>query len=108
MLNPATDPLLADTLRVLRKLNRVQFDELLPGDENGVKVAAENPVGRHVNEKSPERIAKEAKAAKEKGKNVVVRGGNPENAPTGGSPAAGVGVGGEPGGVSGKKKNSGI
>jgi hypothetical protein len=111
------DPLLSETLRVLRKLGKVKFDELLPGDHEIMKnapkgkdpvehlaekvLAKPNPVGRKVNLKSDERKAKEAKAAKEKKKNV--RGTNSKNAPKGGSDPKSSDLSGESGGVSGKK-----
>ena len=117
MLDPK-DPLLAETLRVLRKIRKITFDDLLPGDNEILVSAPEgvdpvdylaskvihqgSPVGKHVNEKSAERIAKEAKASKEKGKNVHI-GGNTGNAPSGGGPAPGSDSGKKPRGVPDKE-----
>ena len=115
MLDPK-DPLLSETLRVLRKIRKIKFDDLLPGDTeilksapNGVDpveyleskvISKPSPVGRHVNLKSEEQIKKEAKASKEKGN---AHGRNRQNASTGGKPAKGADLSDKPGGVPEKK-----
>lgn len=74
------DPILAETLRVLRKHHKVAFDELLPGDHDILATCPKgkkpvdhlaekmliqpSPVGRHVNNKSDEQKAKEKELAK--------------------------------------------
>jgi len=106
MLNP-TDPLLADTLRVLRKHSKVRFDDLLPSDKeilkgkpdgvDAVDYLAEkvllkpSPVGR-----GPSKMAKKKKVKSNVGRNQKAP---PKTAEAGRD----ISDGNKPGGVSGKK-----
>lgn len=115
MLNPK-DPVLAETLRVLRKIGKITFDDLLPGDSEILKsapkgvdpkdylaskvLAKPSPVGRKVNKKPEEQIKKEAKTAKEKGN--ARRADRKDTAPSG-KAAKGGDLGQKSGGVSEKK-----
>lgn len=84
MLQPKGDPVLSETLRVLRKHGKVLFDDLLPSDQDILKTAppgvdkteylAEkvllkpSPKGRKVSKKTKKKVTKKSNAGGSKSK----------------------------------------